>query len=166
LRKAKDSSPNSCVKLGRTMTNPPPADELPDDTLRIALDALIAIENGKLPSDTEVEAMQKTIWAWMHPGRDRSPEAKALFRQGSKLNRIAHEKSITLAAQVEVLRRMDAGSTKSKAVEDYGYAASSEKSKSPERQIYRRTKDMKSPDKLRKLGGAIETAKKALKQRK
>lgn len=148
------------------MANSPVTDELPDDTLRIALDALIAIENGELPSDKGVEALQKTIWAWMYPGRDRSPEAKALFRQGSRLNRIAHDKSITLKAQVEIQRRMDAGSTKSKAVEDYGYAASSENSKSPERQIYRRTKDMKSPDKLRKLGGAIETAKKALKQRK
>jgi hypothetical protein len=148
------------------MTNPPPADELPDDTLRIALDALIAIENGKLPSDTEVEAMQKTIWAWMYPRRDRSPEAKALFRQGSRLNRIAHDKSITLKAQVEIQRRMDAGSSKSKAVEDYGHEASSEKSKAPERQIYRRTKDMNAPDKLRRLGGATETAKKALKQKK
>lgn len=166
MRKANDSSPNSCMKLGRTMTNPPATDELLDDTLRIALDALIAIENGKLPSDKGVEAMQKTIWAWMHPGRDRSPEAKALFRQGSRLRNMAHDKGIALATQVEIQRRMDAGSSKSKAVEDYGHKTSSEKSKAPERQVYRRTKDMNPPYKLRKLAGSVDAAKNALKQKK
>jgi hypothetical protein len=144
------------------MTNSP----LPEDALSKALEALIAIENGSLPSVNGVEALQQAVWAWMHPDRDRSTEAKALFRQGSRLSRIAHDKGITLAAQVEIQRRMDAGSSKSKAVEDYAHETSSEKSKAPERQVYRRTKDMNSPDKLRKLAGTVDAAKGALKQKK
>lgn len=144
------------------MTNSP-TDTLPEETLSIALEALIAIENGSLPSVNGVEALQQAVWTWMHPDRDRSTEAKALFRQGSRLSRAARDNSTTLVAQVEIQRRMDAGSSKSKAVEDYGHETSSEKSKAPERQVYRRTQDMSSPEKLRKLAGAVDAAKDALK---
>jgi hypothetical protein len=139
---------------------------LPEDTLSKALEALIAIENGNLPSVNGVEALQQAVWAWMHPDRDRSTVAKALFRQGSRLGRTVRDNGTTLAAQVEIQRKMDAGSSKSKAVEDYGHEISSDHSKAPERQVYRRTKDMNSPDKLRRLAGAFDAAKDALKQKK
>lgn len=136
----------------------------PDDTLRRAIDGLVAVERGELPTPEEIDALRRAVWAWMHKDRDKSPEAKALFRQGNKLNKQANQKGKALAAAVNVQRKIDAGSSKTAAVADYAHGDIWRAGHS-ERSVWRALEEDASypPEKLRRIDALMKVAKDTLK---
>ncbi len=61
----------------------------PENTLHKALDGLIRIERGTIPTDEQLEAMQLALWAYMD-GADATSTTE-LIKQGSELSRKARE---------------------------------------------------------------------------
>lgn len=89
---------------------------LNDDALNIALDALIDIENEKLPSTKGLFALQQVVWGWLEPDREKSLVASNLFKQATRINKAIKKKNETLIVDVEIQAGIDSGLNKSLAV--------------------------------------------------
>ena len=91
---------------------------LNDDALNIALEALIDIENDKLPSTKGLFALQQVVWGWLEPDREKSSVASNLFIQATKINKLVKKKNESLVVDVEIQRGIDTGLSKSQAVSE------------------------------------------------
>ncbi len=87
------------------------------NTLPLALDGLVSIECGKLPTDEQLHALQLAVWSWMDGENAVIPTE--LFKQGASINRERAKKYIALTTSLEMFAYMKRHNTsKSKAVEN------------------------------------------------
>lgn len=87
------------------------------NTLQMALDALISIEHGALPTGEQLNALQLAVWSWMDGENGAIPTE--LFKQGSAIKRNQTSKLESLSTSLEVFEYMKKHQTsKTKAVQN------------------------------------------------
>jgi hypothetical protein len=134
------------------------------NTLELALNALIDIENDKLPSTKSLVALQQAVWGWLEPDREKSLLASKLFKQGTEIKKTIKRKSKTLEIDIKVQKGIDSGLNKTKSVENLaGEKKSGEVSGIWNKVTSRLDNDeneTKRVAKLRRINAAIENLKK------
>ena len=78
--------------------------KLANNTLDIALEALIQIETGNLPNLEQLKSLQEVVWAWMDKADDVVPTE--LHKQGSAIKRKSDSRFNANQTSLEVFDMM------------------------------------------------------------